>query len=79
MKPNKIKYGISDLGVGLEIKTKYIDGEIGNYVLNWRYKGDKNWRNFPMPESLVFQLEWHTLEENLSFAKTLGENINGYK
>ena len=72
MKLNKIKYGISDLGVGLEIKTKHIDGKIGSYVLNWRYKGDGNWRNFPMPESLVFQLEWHTLEQNLKFAEALG-------
>lgn len=71
MKSIKIKYDTFDMG-NLEFKKKHINGEVGSYILNWRFKRDGNWRNFPMPESLVFQLEWHALEQNLRFAKALG-------
>lgn len=72
MKSNKIKYNIIDMGNQLQFKIKHIEGEIGSYVKNWRYEGDGNWRNLPMPESLVFQMEWQTMEENLKFYETLG-------
>lgn len=75
MKPNKITYKIIDMDNGLELKVKHIEGEVGSYVKNWRYKDDRNWRNLPMPESLVFQMEWQTMEENLKLYEVLGRAL----